>query len=129
MATTNATISISSADIVSDVFSLVKTMSLTSDGTTGLTQTTGLNRLNNISTSAGTTIAASGSYSGSYNWLFISNLDSTFTNFITVRVGAQAIGRIPGGTSALIPWSAAADLSILAVSASTTVEYCLFNAG
>lgn len=122
MPTTTATLSIVSSDLTSDALSLSSTKSLNAAGvSTGLSQVEGVARkrlAGNASATRNYTIAdaSDGKFSqGGASKLYIKNLSSSNSDFVTVFVGTatetasvsgQEIGRLYGGDFLFIPWSA-----------------------
>lgn len=128
MATTTVKISISSADLTSDTLSISKTLTLQSAAGAGITQTSGLNRVNGVN--GDTTIFAAADFTVDEAYLFLHNTDSTRGNQVTIKHGSQTVGVLQGGDSvfmAIAPQSS--NIIINADSASTTVEYQLFHNG
>lgn len=127
MATTTATLTLSSADLTGDALSLSTTATLTKAGTaTGLDQTTGVSRkffstaqtAYNLITAADytTPIAAK---------VYIKNTSTTAAEYINVELGASnvSIGRLYAGDWALLPWDGANDIDIDTSAVNMTVEY------
>lgn len=130
MAKITANISLTSADLTSDALSINKTASLVATAAATFDQTSGLTRLNNIDTGAGTTISATADYSFDEAFLYIFNTDSTINNTITIKAGATSIGKLYGGHFALLPFDPSTNAVVLiATNASTTVEYQIFHRG
>ena len=112
MATTTATITIASTDLLTDELSLASTATLTTAGTsTGVTQTTGLARK---TTSAGDQygIQANILYrSQDYttdgaNKVYIKNTSATPAEYFTVHIDEEELGRLYAGDWMFIPWNA-----------------------
>ena len=112
MATTTATITINSTDLLTDELSLASTATLTTAGTsTGVTQTTGLARK---TTSAGDQygIQANILYrSQDYttdgaNKVYIKNTSTTAGYYYTVHVDQEELGRLYAGDWTFFPWNA-----------------------
>ena len=151
MATINATISVTSADLTSSPLALNKTMTMTKAGTnTGLEFTSGLIRrkltavtqINLIATGAqnyGTPEATAVNSSK----LYIKNTGSSSTDFITIGLGDVgeaeelndntsqiSLGKLFGGDWMLIPYHGLADVGDVLAKPSTaeamTIEWMLF---
>ena len=134
MATTTATITLSSADIQSDVLALTKQATLNkANTTTGLDQTTGLNKViytatTNIvlldSTVLGVNKAAK---------VYIANKSTDASEFVTITINAQIVGRLYAGDWMFIPWSqsdAAGNIELApSVATALTVEYMTMHEG
>jgi len=133
MATTTATITLSSADLTGDALSLSTTATLTKAGTlTGLDQTTGVGRKTTTATDDVTLFAAADYTDDKNHKVYIKNTSTVATEFVTVKVGGQEIGRLYSGDWMFIPWSAdttpATDCDLVytpSVATSLTVEYAL----
>jgi len=140
MAKTTIRLSIGSSDLTSDDFNLSAGFNVTSDGTTGLSLTTGLARTK-IGTSA-TTIADASTFSNSGEsqlaYIFIKNLSTNissvvFTDSIIIKVSDGSnhltLGHLAGGQSIILPYSADNDITLTADTADTYIEYMLVHAG
>jgi len=112
MATTTATITLASTDLLTDELSLASTATLTTAGTsTGLTQTTGLARK---TTSAGDQygIQANILYrSQDYttdgaNKVYIKNTSTIAAEYYTVHIDEEELGRLYAGDWTFFPWNA-----------------------
>ena len=107
MATTTATLTLTSSDLASDALSLSATKSCYKAGTTlGLDQTTGLNKVYltattnvDIITVPGTTMA------GKNGKVYIANLSTEDTEFVQISIGDKLIGRLYAGDFMWIPWN------------------------
>ena len=127
MATTIATMSLSSTDILSSALAFSTTSSLSTAGTaTGLTKTTGLGKTTTEYASSGvidTTILyrADDATNNGANKVFLKNLSTTPAEYFTVYLtgdrggethtytsGLIEIGRLYAGDWAFFPWSAVA---------------------
>tara|TARA_R100000773_G_C4219328_1_gene117887 strand:- start:387 stop:800 length:414 start_codon:yes stop_codon:yes gene_type:complete len=134
MATTTAQITLSSSDLTSDALSLTATATLFDAGTsTGITQLEGLSRKTTASTSTVTLFdpAPETTYGANKaHKVYIKNCSTTRSEYITVTINAEEIGRLYAGDWMFMPWSAHdADNDIKytpSVSTSMTVEYMLF---
>lgn len=145
MATTTATITLSSADLLSDNLSLSASMNLYKGGTTD----TGLDEIkysraiiptgtNFVLISESSALNATGS-----NYVYIVNKNIDETDYVTVSVRSEVIGHLYAGDWMFIPFSAATtatagtddpsgDDSDIAIQANThecIVEYALFHDG
>lgn len=131
MATTTATLTLSSADLTGDVLALSTTATLTKAGTsTGLDQTTGIGRKTTESTSQ-YTLFDGANYTGpaKAHKVYIKNTSTVADEYVVLSVNAEEIGRIYAGDWAFFPWNAAdadADIKLTpSVSTVLTVEYAL----
>tara|TARA_R100000808_G_C2128399_1_gene138117 strand:+ start:17 stop:439 length:423 start_codon:yes stop_codon:yes gene_type:complete len=138
MATTTATITLSSSDIADSNFSISNTATLTNVGTdTGMTKTTGLARIetsaitNVVLFDSGESTSIAGTGAITKGKLFMQNLNARGdgSKFVTVLLGTVEIGRLYGGDWMFCPWDGGAgnDLEITPSSTTdTTLEYILF---
>ena len=108
MATTTASLTLTSTDLFDDSLSISNTTTLYKAGTTiGLDQTTGLTKTYVTATQQfdpfpvvkGTTNADENGK------VYISNLSTDETEFITVSIGDAIIGRLYAGDFMWMPWS------------------------
>ena len=112
MATTTATITISSTDLLSDELALSTTATLTEAGnSTGVTQATGLTRKTLTYGSAAAIVHSALYRAGDYtadkaNKVYVKNVSTTAAEYFTVKVGDEALGRLYAGDWAFFPWSA-----------------------
>ena len=112
MATTTATIILSSTDLLSDELSLSTTATLTEAGnSTGVTQTTGLARRTTSAASAAAIQAvnlyrADDYTTGGANKVYIKNTSTTAAQFFTVTIDQEVIGRLYAGDWMFMPWIA-----------------------
>ena len=133
MATTTASITLSSADLLTDSLSLSSTSTLYDAGTTtGLTQyDSGRVEIpgdNNIYVLLDSTAAAV----DKANRVYVANKNTDETHYVIVLIDEAVLGRLYGGDWMFIPWSqadAAANLEVKAPSEVNTVEYVIFHEG
>ena len=127
MATTTATITISSADLTGDALSLSTTATLTKGGTpTGLDQTTGVARKFFASAQANTTLIAAADYTaGKAHKVYIKNISTTASEYIKVELGAStlSLGFLYAGDFMFIPYDGENDIDIDTSDVNMTVEY------
>lgn len=127
MATTTAAITLSSTDLTSDALSLSKTATLTKAGTTtGLTQTGGLGRKTTNASAQYTLFDATDTQytDDKATKVYVLNTSSTATEYFTITIGTQVLGRIYAGDWALIPWASTADFKITpSETTEMTLEY------
>ena len=112
MATTIATISISSNDLLTDVLALTTTSTLSTAGTaTGLTLTSGLGRTITSYASSGV-IESTNLYrsddatAGGANKVYLKNISTTASEYYTIFIDEEEMGRLYAGDWAFFPWSA-----------------------
>ena len=136
MATTTATLTLSSADLTGDALALSTTATLTKgNSSTGLDQTFGVNRK---TYTAGSEVvlfdeADFPSPTDVAHKVYIRNTSTSASEYFTIKLGngvsdagAHEIGRLYGGDWMFIPYSAATntDLTVTpSVSSTITLEY------
>ena len=126
MATTTASITISSGDLTGDALSMSTSTQLKKAGvSTGLDQTTGVARKVLATTSVTTLLLASEYTSNKAHKLFVRNISSSASESITITVGTQDIGKLFGGDFIFTPWEGSADLKVSASDANMVVEFLL----
>ena len=130
MATTTVTLSISSGDLTGDALALSSTTNINKAGTTtGLDQTTGVARKFFASTQSNTALIAAAEYTDDKaHKVYIKNISTTASEFVTIKIGATEVGRLYAGDFLFLPWSAdttgtAADIDIDTSAVNMTVEY------
>ena len=140
MATTTASLTITSSDLVGDALSLSTTKELHKAGTTtGLDQTTGTTTLHLTAVTQldiFPVLPASPAGQNKQSWVYICNKATDETFFITVSIGATNIGRLYAGDFLFMPWSQIAQKadievapSAAAAAAGTEIEYSLVHEG
>jgi hypothetical protein len=134
MATTIASINITSTDLLSDSLSLSAIATLTTAGSsTGLTQTGGLARKTTESASQYTLFAATNYTDDKAHKIYLKNMETSAGLYFLISIHDVEVGRIYAGDWALIPWSADstgdnADFKITpSTSASHTLEYMIIH--
>ena len=138
MATINATITLSSGDMMDNAISISNTCTLTKAGNdTGLSETSGLAR-KKTSSGANTILLdtdsgiGSDATAGGANKVYIKNLNSRGdgTKYVTILLQDTEIGRLYGGDWLFMPWNATSAGKDILFTASdtteTTLEYILF---
>jgi hypothetical protein len=114
MATTKATLTITSSDLLSDPLSMLTSSTLTTAGTdTGLTQTAGLARTNFFyeppsPIHSKIIYRSDDATTNGANKVYLKNLSTTATEFFTVFIDQEEMGRLYAGDWAFFPWSATA---------------------
>ena len=112
MATTTATITINSTDLLTDELSLTSTATLTTAGTsTGVTQTSGLARKTTSAASAAAIQAnvlyRAGDYTANAaNKVYVKNTSTTAAEYFTVHIDQEELGRLYAGDWMFMPWNA-----------------------
>ena len=111
MATINATLTLSSGDLLTSnlAFSAASTLSKAGNST-GLEQTSGLSRTNFLSTDPASRskiiYRADDAATNGANKIYLKNLSSTAAEFFTVYIDQEEMGRLYAGDFAFFPWSA-----------------------
>lgn len=136
MATTTATLTLSSADLTGDALALSTTATLTKgNSSTGLDQTFGVNRKTYTATSEVVLFDETdfGAASDPAHKVYIRNTSTSASEYVTIKLGdgagdvnGQELGRIYGGDWMFIPYSAALDTDITvtpSVATALTLEY------
>ena len=129
MATTTATISLTSPDLTGDVLSLSHTSTLTKAGfSTGLDQTTGVGRKTTTSTTQYTLVESSDYTNDKGHKIYLRNVSTNVTEYLTVHIGNQEVGRLYGSDFLFMPYYAGADVKITpSVATSMTIEHFLIH--
>ena len=137
MATTTASISLNSSDLLSDNMSLSASMTLYQNGTTA----TGLDEVNyhkaNIPTGAQyDLIAESTALSEDAAYVYIINKNTDVTDYVLIDINSEEIGRLYAGDWLFMPWdcdlthaTADSSIEIEAVNHEHIIEYALFHSG
>jgi hypothetical protein len=134
-----ASITLTSADIAGDPVNVSKTSSCyKADSTTPLDQTNGLQRLI-LTTNAATILYDAGNAVATLGLnknakVYIKNMSTVTTEFITVLVNATPIGKLYGGQWLFMPWSqndTSADIKVTASAAGKDmhIEHMLMHEG
>ena len=139
MATTTATITLASSDIMDSALSISNTATLYTAGTnTGLTETTGLSRLktssgnNTLLLDFGLTSGVAANVTADKSAkVYIKNINDRGdgTKYVNILLVTREIGRLYGGVWMFIPWGGGSgkDIEFTASdSTETTLEYCVF---
>ena len=111
MATTIATINLSSSDLLTNVLAFSDTATLTTAGSaTGLTKTSGLGRTNftNDPIQSKVVYRSDDATTDKANKVYLKNLSSTPAEYFTVFIDQEEMGRLYAGDWAFFPWSATA---------------------
>ena len=132
MATTTATITLASADLLGDSLSLSSTSTLYDMGTTnGITEMK-MGR-NDIATGTNFDLLnATAAHANKSNKVYIANKATNEDHYVVISIGTQAIGRLYAGDWMFMPWEAAAatqDIEIQAYEATQTIEWAVFHEG
>jgi len=113
MATTTATITLSSADLLSNVLSFSDTTTLSLAGNaTGIKLTSGLAKTNFLSTDPASRskiiYRADDALTNGANKVYLKNLSALAAEFFTVYIDQEEMGRLYAGDFAFFPWTATA---------------------
>lgn len=127
MATTTATLTLTSADLTGDSLSLSTTATLTKHNSdTGLDYTTGVNRITYGSTQTNTNLVAAADYADTTkaHKVYIKNLSTSNSDSLTIEVGAAnvVVGKLYGGDWAFLPYDGTNDIDV-STSGALSVEY------
>ena len=114
MATTTAALTISSSDLVGDALSLTTSTTLNKAGTTtGLDQTTGMTVAYLTATTNldifPTLVEGSMAFAGKSSWVYICNKSEDATEYATITISGNIIGRLYAGDFLWMPWSQSED--------------------
>jgi hypothetical protein len=127
MATTTATITLSSSDLSSQALSISSSATLLKAGlTTGLDQTTGLTRKLYATAQTATTLIAEADYTNAKaHKVYIKNVGTSTTEYFTIELGASNIlvGRLYGGDWMFIPYGGEHDIDIDSSAVNMQLEY------
>jgi len=132
MATTTATITLSSADLLSDSLSVSATQTLYKAGTT-----TGLDGIHYEKLEVPTgdvydIIDATASGANKANKVYVANKHTDETKYVDIYIAALNIGRLYAGDWMFIPLEAAAatqDVGVEAIGAAQVIEFALIHEG
>ena len=133
MATTTATLTISSADLTSNPLAITTSSTLYKAGTTiGLEQTTGLSKKVYASAQSETVLISAADYAdNTHSRVYIRNSGSSSTDFFTVTIGGgnAVIGRLYGGDFLFIPYEGEEDIDITSSTTNMELEFMVINEG
>ena len=135
MATTTAQITLSSSDLLTDQLDLTTTATLYDAGTTtGVTQALCPARKTTTATDVVTLFNAAPHTAYGANKahkVYVKNCSTTRSEYLTVTINAEEIGRLYAGDWMFIPWSAedsGADVKVTpSVSSAMKLEYVLVH--
>ena len=125
MGTTTATITISSSNLTGDPLSLSTTATLYKAGqTVGLENTSGVGRTKVTSTGQ-TTLYDGVSYANGSHKVYLANKSTDATEYFTIEMNSEQIGKLYAGDWMFIPWEANADTNDLKYAASVSTGMVL----
>ena len=138
MATTTASITLSSSDLLTNNLSLSATTTLYQGGTTA----TGLDefRMERFNIATGTqfdVIEATTAATEDANYVYLINKNTDASHYVIISLWDVVVGRLYAGDWMFIPWdadvvgvgAAGSAIEIQAYVAEATIEYCLFHNG
>ena len=130
MATTIATISLSSNDLTTDVLGFSSTSTLTKAGlATGLTLTGGLARKKLASGHAQYTLFDGDAYATGAHKIYLKNTSTTASEYFAIDINGERMGKIYAGDWTFFPWDANADTNDVKIDPSAddmVLEYMIF---
>ena len=130
MATTTATINIASADLTDNALNITNTATLNKKGNLEGLDTIISATKTFASDSAVDLVAVTGFTGTAANKVYIANTGTSESDFFTIGIQTEEIGRLYGGDWMFIPWDASADDDITikpSVSTAMTAEYIVFS--
>lgn len=131
MATTTATITLSSGDLTGDALSLSTTATLTKAGTvTGMDQTTGVGRKRYVQNTIDNLFDGNSYTAARAHKVYLRNTSTVATEYFTVSIGdsggtPEEIGRLYAGDWMLMPWSAHDAANDICITPSVDTEMVL----
>jgi len=132
MATTTATLTLTS-DINTDALALTTTHTLNkADTTIGLEQTTGLAKKIYATAQSNATLISAGDYTdNTASRVYIKNTGSSSTDYFTLEVGASNIvlGRLYGQDFTWLPYEGEQDIDISSTGTNMELEFMVINEG
>ena len=125
MATTTATITLSSSDLSSQALSISSTATLLKAGlTAGIDQTTGLSRKLYAAAQTGAALIDAADYvNNKAHKIYIKNVGTSTTEFFTIKMEPNTIGRLYGGDWMFIPYDGGADITFDSNAVNMTLEH------
>ena len=132
MATTTATITLSSTDLLSDELALTTSATLTGhNSSTGVLAAIGLSRITISDTSETTVFDASAYTDDKAHKIYIKNTETNASYSFLVKVGGTELGRLYAGDWMFAPWNADTtgtdcDVTITPSNSGMTAEYMAF---
>lgn len=131
MATTTASINLSSPDLTADTLALSTATQLKKAGTnTGLDQTTGVARVAYAAAQTDTVLFANADYANDKaHKIYIKNPSTNAAEYVSLKAGSQEIGRLYAGDFSFIPYQGTYDFKISTSAINMKVEYVLIHEG
>ena len=129
MATTTATITINSTDLLTDELSLATTATLTAAGnSTGLVGSGGLGRKKLASGHAQYILFDGDAYANGAHKIYLKNTSTTAAEYFTIEINSEQMGKLYAGDWAFFPWEANADTNDIKIDPSAdnmVLEYMI----
>jgi len=129
MATTTATITINSTDLLTDELSLSTTTTLTAAGnSTGLVGSGGLGRKKLASGHAQYVLFDGDAYANGAHKIYLKNTSTTAAEYFTIEINSEQMGKLYAGDWAFFPWEANADTNDIKIDPSAddmVLEYMI----
>jgi len=129
MATTTATITINSTDLLTDELSLATTATLTAAGnSTGLVGSGGLGRKRLTSGHAQYVLFDGDAYANGAHKIYLKNTSTTASEYFTIEINSEQMGKLYAGDWAFFPWEANADTNDIKIDPSAddmVLEYMI----
>jgi hypothetical protein len=132
MATTTATLTLTSTDLLTDSLSLSATSTLYKAGTTTGLDSIQYEKLEVPTGDVYDLLDATSAGANKANKVYIANKHTDATKYVDIYIAALNIGRLYAGDWAFFPLEAAAatqDVGIEAISAAQVVEFALIHEG
>ena len=128
MATTTATITLTSSDLLTDELSLASTATLTQAGnSTGIVGTGGLGRKKTGGTSQ-YILFDGDAYANGAHKIYLKNTDTDAAKYFIVEINSEQMGKLYAGDWAFFPWEANADTNDIKIqpsAADMVLEYMI----
>ena len=129
MATTTASITINSTDLLTDELSLSTSTTLTAAGnSTGLVGSGGLGRKKLASGHAQYTLFDGDAYANGAHKIYLKNTSTTAAEYFTIEINSEQMGKLYAGDWAFFPWEANADTNDIKIDPSAddmVLEYMI----
>ena len=129
MATTTATITINSTDLLTDELSLSTTAILTgAENSTGLVGSGGLGRKRLASGHAQYVLFDGDAYANGAHKIYLKNTSTTAAEYFTIEINSEQMGKLYAGNWAFFPWEANADTNDIKIDPSAddmVLEYMI----
>ena len=132
MATTTATITLSSGDLLSDALSVSATQTLYKAGTTTGLDGIQYERLEVPTGDVYDIVDATSAGANKANKVYVANKHTDETKYVDIYIAALNIGRLYAGDWMFIPLEAAAatqDVGVEAIGAAQVIEFALIHEG